>query len=184
MIKFLFLIFTITTGVLASSALSAENRHLPDTESNAELVALALKYEHAEGVPRDYLKAVELYCRAAKTGDAEAQFSLGWLYANGRGVEKSNEIAAYLFSMASKQKHEYASIVLRYVQPQSPSAHNRHIPECMRSGPSIFARNPGKNKILSLERQAGESHKIKKNRGFKLIRELTVTDELNDANPD
>ena len=43
---------------------------------------LAVMYEHAEGVSRDLQKAGALYCQAAKHGYAEAQFKLGWLYAN------------------------------------------------------------------------------------------------------
>ena len=45
----------------------------------------AISYEHGEGVQKDVAKARALYCEAAKQGDAEAQFSLGWIYANGRG---------------------------------------------------------------------------------------------------
>src|SRR5262245_66465528 len=52
------------------------------------LTQLAQKYEHAEGVPRDYEKANRYYCRAAKAGYIEAQFKLAWLYANGRGVAR------------------------------------------------------------------------------------------------
>ena len=55
----------------------------------AALIALrseARAYEHGEGVARDPGRAVALYCEAARLGDAEAQFSLGWMYANGRGI--------------------------------------------------------------------------------------------------
>jgi len=48
-----------------------------------EMTRLAQRYEHAEGVEKDFIKANELYCRAAKAGHAEAQFRLGWIYANG-----------------------------------------------------------------------------------------------------
>ncbi len=44
---------------------------------------LAARYEHAEGVPRDYQRAYRLYCLAATQGDAKAQYSLGWMYING-----------------------------------------------------------------------------------------------------
>src|SRR5262245_30526506 len=54
----------------------------------AALTQLAQRYEHAEGVPRDFLKANELYCEAARAGYADAQFKLGWIYANGRGVPR------------------------------------------------------------------------------------------------
>ena len=42
------------------------------------MTQLAQRYEHAEGVPRDYEKANALYCKAARAGYIEAQFKLGW----------------------------------------------------------------------------------------------------------
>jgi soluble lytic murein transglycosylase-like protein len=80
------------------------------------LAALALKYEHAEGVPLDYLKAKTLYCRAARSGHAGAQYALGWMYANGRGVSRDDGVAARLFAMAAEQGHEYATRMMRFTQ--------------------------------------------------------------------
>lgn len=77
---------------------------------------LALKYEHAEGVPQDYAKALELYCLAAKQGYAEAQFDLAWMYANGRGVVRDDGIASALFQMAAQQGHPYARRMLGYME--------------------------------------------------------------------
>jgi len=57
---------------------------------------LAAKYENAEGVPKDLQAANRLYCLAAKQGYAEAQFKLGWMYANGRGVTRDDGVAAAL----------------------------------------------------------------------------------------
>ena len=75
-------------------------------------VELAIKYSHAEGVPRDFGKANSLYCRAAKQGYAEGQFKFGWVYANGRGVPRNDSVAAVLFKMAADQGHEYAARML------------------------------------------------------------------------
>ena len=69
------------------------------------LVAQALAYEHGEGVPKDPLKAAALYCAAARDGDPEAQFSLGWMYANGRGVAHDDAVAASLFALAAAAGH-------------------------------------------------------------------------------
>lgn len=69
------------------------------------IVEQALAYEHGEGVPRDPERAVELYCEAARMGDAEAMYSLGWMYANGRGVERDDGYAATLFEMALFKGH-------------------------------------------------------------------------------
>ena len=95
------------------------------------LTQLAQKYEHGEGIPKDFSRANELYCRAAKAGYPEAQFKLGWVYANGRGVEKSDAVAAKLFAMAADQGHEYAGKLLDYVRknPEVP------LPSCMQPDP-------------------------------------------------
>ncbi len=59
--------------------------------------------EHGEGVTRDIESAIELYCKAALAGDAQAQYDLGWIYANGRGVARSDAYAAHFFQQAAHQ---------------------------------------------------------------------------------
>jgi hypothetical protein len=81
-------------------------------------VELAVKYEHAEGVPKDLTKAHNLYCHAARYGNAQAQFKLGWIYANGRGVPQDDGIAAALFQRAADRGHEQAAQLLRVVRQQ------------------------------------------------------------------
>lgn len=93
----------------------------------AALTRLAQRYEHAEGLPKDFEKANELYCKAAKAGYAEAQFRLGWIYANGRGVPRDDGVAAVLFVMAAEKGHEYARRLLQYVRAQP----NTQLPECL-----------------------------------------------------
>ncbi len=88
-------------------------------DESAALTALARKYENAEGVPRDYGRAVELYCAAAKKGYADAQYSLGWMYANGRGVPRNNEIAAQLFQTAAEQGHPQAKALTQFVPSET-----------------------------------------------------------------
>lgn len=58
------------------------------------MVLQARQYEHGEGVSQDRKKAVELYCQAARLGSPEGQYALGWMHANGRGVERNDSIAA------------------------------------------------------------------------------------------
>ena len=64
---------------------------------------------------RNSPEAIEKLCRSARRGDAEAQYELGWLYAHGRGVERHDDWAAYLFSAASLQGHSFAEKMLRAV---------------------------------------------------------------------
>jgi soluble lytic murein transglycosylase-like protein len=95
------------------------------------LTQLAQKYEHGEGVTKDFQKANQLYCRAARAGYAEAQFKLGWIYANGRGVERDEGVAAALFAMAAVQGHEYAGKLLAYVRQHIAT----QLPSCLLPDP-------------------------------------------------
>jgi len=61
----------------------------------------ATRYEHGEGVPRNYDRALRLYCAAARRGHVQAQYQLGWMYANGRGVARDDARAAAWFRRAA-----------------------------------------------------------------------------------
>lgn len=99
--------------------------------STQALLASAVQYENAEGVPRDYQKAADLYCEAAKRGNANAQFSLGWMYSNGRGVTKNDAIAGQLFAMAAKQGHEAAKGMMQF----APVIKTVELPQCLTPEP-------------------------------------------------
>jgi TPR repeat protein len=101
-----------------------------DAASSEQVHALrveARSYEHGEGVVRDAGRAAALYCQAARLGDAEAQFSLGWMYANGRGVTRADDLASFFFSLAAAQGHEHARRMLQFVGTDVPQP-----PECFR----------------------------------------------------
>jgi soluble lytic murein transglycosylase-like protein len=67
-----------------------------------EMVASAIRYEHAEGTTRDYARAHALYCEAARLSDPDALLRMGWMYANGRGVSRDDATAHTLFSRAAE----------------------------------------------------------------------------------
>ena len=79
------------------------------------LTVEAKRLEFGEGVGRDYVLAADLYCRAAMTGDAEAAYHLGVMYANGRGLIRDDRIATGLFRYAADRSHEYARRMLVHV---------------------------------------------------------------------
>ena len=102
------------------------------TLTDAELREQARAYEHGEGVKKDAVKAVELYCEAAARGDADAQYALGWMYANGRGVMRNDELASSLFTLAAEQGHEQARAMVA-LMPRSTD----ELPNCMRDEPVV-----------------------------------------------
>jgi hypothetical protein len=73
----------------------------------------ALTYEHGDGVPRDPVRAVQLYCRASRFGDAESQYALGWMLTNSRGVERDEAQAAHMFAAAAEQGMVQAQNIMR-----------------------------------------------------------------------
>lgn len=125
----------------AGSGAAAQDAQLVALEAVAALgdakaqTELAVRYEHAEGVPKNFQMANALYCKAAKQGYAEAQFKLGWVYANGRGVPRDDGVAAELFTMAANQGHEYAAKLLPYVLKRPDS----QLPSCLRPDPPVVA---------------------------------------------
>ncbi|MDR1934156.1 MAG: transglycosylase SLT domain-containing protein [Candidatus Accumulibacter sp.] len=112
---------------LCLSLLAAEN---PVPSLRPEVLELlrreARSYEFGEGVPADIQRALSLYCDGARYGDAESQFSLGWMYANGRGVERNDELASAFFQLAARQGHEHSRKMLRFVGETAAP-----LPECM-----------------------------------------------------
>jgi hypothetical protein len=83
--------------------------------------------EYGEGVERNPVRAAELYCRAARHGDAEAQYSLAWMLTNSRGIERNEAEAAHLFAAAAEQGYDQArNILARMGTPQGPP------PACLR----------------------------------------------------
>jgi soluble lytic murein transglycosylase-like protein len=76
------------------------------------LVELGLRYEHAEGVARDYPHAVALYCEAAAGGQAAAIYQLGLMRLNGRGVERDAGQAVFWLQQAAAAGHPHAPRLL------------------------------------------------------------------------
>lgn len=120
----------VLSGSVAAQADSAGSAHGLGGRKPQALVEEAARYEHAEGVPRDYARAIELYCAAARAGSAEGQYGLGWMYANGRGVGRDDGIAAHLFALAAEQGHVQAG-TMRQLAASKPVA-----PPCLMPPPA------------------------------------------------
>lgn len=68
--------------------------------------------EYGDGVKRDEVAAAKLYCRASRYGDAEAQYSLGWMLTNARGIQRNDAEAAHMFAAAAEQGMQQAQNML------------------------------------------------------------------------
>lgn len=119
----------------------------------------AADHEHGAGVPRDPVRAAQLYCRAARYGDAQAQYSLGWMLTHARGIERDDAQAAHLFAAAAEQGVEQARNMLAAMgtprgappaclrppesdpAPQTPQATTARALEA-RTGPALPLRVP------------------------------------------
>jgi hypothetical protein len=95
------------------------------------LVAQGVAYEHGEGVPKDPVRAAALYCEAARAGDNDALFNLGWMYANGRGIPRDYDVAASLFARAAAAGHAQAGKVLGLFRSGQGA-----LPDCLREAPA------------------------------------------------
>lgn len=95
-------------------------------EQAATLRHEAIDHEYGNGIPRDPTKAMQLYCEASRLGDLEAQYKLGLMYADGRGIARNDATAAYFFTMAAQQGDALSQRMLRQVgEPVSK------MPECL-----------------------------------------------------
>ena len=88
-------------------------------EAVAQWREQARALEHGSGVARNLDAAIGLYCKAAMAGDAAARYHLGWIYANGRGVQRDDAHAAYLFGLAADQGDEPSRNMLALVGPKA-----------------------------------------------------------------
>ena len=66
-----------------------------------ELTELARQYEQAIGYRRDYGRARQLYCAAARLNHGPAQMRLAWMYANGLGAPRDTDLAAAWLEVAA-----------------------------------------------------------------------------------
>jgi soluble lytic murein transglycosylase-like protein len=123
------------------------------------------RYEHGEGVRKSVDRAIRLYCKAAKMGHAEAQYFLGYIYANGRGVKRDDALAAGWFQAAAKNGDRHARNMLRVVRSKP-----RGGPECLLSDGSAvgaerkrFASHPAKGHIADLIRSLAPEYRLDPN---------------------
>jgi len=145
------------SGSFAASMLFASFLAAPATAhaaSNAdELVRDGIRYENAEGIPRDYDKALDLYCAAARMNDADAFLRIGWMYANARGQQRDDQIANTLFRRAASLGNETAARLARMVRGEQKQD---KLPDCLTQRASSSAsRNSGTTPVVEQPAEFG-----------------------------
>ena len=72
------------------------------------LLDLGLAYLKGEGVPQNATHGYSLMIRAAKQGNAAAQYNMGYLYRNGVGVDSNMDEAIKWYRLSAAQDYEQA----------------------------------------------------------------------------
>lgn len=108
-------LLVVIPGVALASDQAPDLEQLLDTASAEVLTEWGIAYENGEGVPRDFDRAVRLYCTAAWEGHARAEYQLGWMYANGRGLARDDALAAAWFRRAASRGDQHAKRMLSVV---------------------------------------------------------------------
>lgn len=117
----------VLCALLAANSVCQSSIAEPAKPDASALRTEAKTFEHGEGLPKNPEKAVALYCEAARLGDVEAQYNLGWMYAMGRGIPRDDAVAAYFFTMAAKQGDLLAARMLRQVGEPTAT-----LPNCLK----------------------------------------------------
>jgi len=127
-----------------------------------KLVAAAARYENGDGVTQNTRKAVQLYCKAAAKGEAQAAVRLGQIYAFGRGIYRDQELAAAWFQAAAKRDRTALSL-LKVLKVERKTAREA---ECLLDPPlppaTRFASHPhpAKGKVAELVRRLAPHYQL------------------------
>lgn len=125
----------------------------------AELMDLGSQYERAVGYRRDYGRARQLYCAAARLGHLPAQLRLAWMYANGLGAPRDTDLAAAWLQVAAANGDLQARKFLAYVG--EPDVERK--PRCTyesRFDAYAIATLPGKDWITGVNTDTPERKQI------------------------
>jgi TPR repeat protein len=107
-------IMLLVTGLLLISVVASTG-----CSSSAEREALEnspetiLKQAKEAFFEQQYVQVFEMLYPLAAAGNAQAQYTLGYLYANGLGVEKNDQQAMNWIQRAAAQGHKKALQALR-----------------------------------------------------------------------
>lgn len=132
------LAFACAAGWLAPGIAHASGTVVDDpAQRNRALTERGIRYEHAEGAERNFARAHDLYCAAARADHADALVRLGWMYANGRGVARDDSYANTLFRRAAALGHDLAARLAGAIRGSEEK-----LPACMTPPPALAETPP------------------------------------------
>jgi len=165
-------------GMILLALLAAQPAWADDAaaqkQRGAALREEAKVHEHGSNdSPRAPEKAAALYCEAARLGDAEAQYNLGWMYAMGRGIARDDALAAHFFSLPASQDDHLAERMLRQVGEPTGAPPNCLLapPDADHNGHDIVARaSPEQRKVMELVQKLAPQYGIYPRLAMAIIR--------------
>lgn len=115
----------------------------PLVNPHALLVEMAFKFGKSNSSVSSYQEVHDQYCKAARDGDANAQYAMGWIYENGKGVTKNTKIAHQFYSMAAEQQHALAlESISETTVVKLEGDLLAELPKCMEPDPIIVVTVP------------------------------------------
>jgi TPR repeat protein len=78
-------------------------------------------YYIGEGIQQDYSEAVKWYRKAAEQGEADAQLTLGFMYANGQSVSQDNVQAYMWYDLAASNGRDIAGYLKKLSKQMTQS---------------------------------------------------------------
>jgi TPR repeat protein len=120
----------------------------PIKNPHSLLVEMAFKFGKPGGKVSSYQEVYEQYCLAAREGDADAQYAMGWIYEHGKGIAKDVQMAHTFYSMAAEQQHSLAlEAISETTVVKLDGDKLSDLPKCMQPDPVIVIEKPIQNEI-------------------------------------
>ncbi|MGB1109227.1 MAG: hypothetical protein ACPG4N_02665 [Gammaproteobacteria bacterium] len=91
----------ILTGLLLAQVLVPVSSAALNADSQ-ELFKQGQRYERNSHSSQDYRRAYWAYCLAARHGHAEAAYNIAWMYLNGRGLPRDDELAGHWLDLSAR----------------------------------------------------------------------------------
>jgi S1-C subfamily serine protease len=95
---------------------------------------------------------VKWYTLAAKQGDADAQYFLGWMYDNGDGVPQDDKTALKWFTLAAKQGDAYARTYVKRLQEMMANTNNAPTVTAKKSSPPSLLGSVGNSESANYQK--------------------------------